>query len=139
MHEDILMKVIIVLLCLFVGTARLGLLNGQTFTNALYALPFFLAAAVISAATFLDRRTSGYRRWAWGLATFLTAFLVAVTLLSLPSAYRSQEGFNEAPRRAIERHWRQQWRKLLDCPTHDPMRPFGLPGISWLTPLSSEW
>jgi hypothetical protein len=90
------MRVTIVLLCLFVGTARLWLLNGQLFTNAIFAIPFYLAAAIVSAASFLDPRRPGWRRWAWGLATLLTVLLAAFTVLSLPSAYRFQEGFNKA-------------------------------------------
>jgi hypothetical protein len=92
------MKVTIVLSCLLVGTAWLCLLNGQTFTNSLVALPFFLAAVVVSAAAFLEPRLSNSRRWAWGVATFVTVLLTAFTVLSLPSAYRFQEGFNQAMR-----------------------------------------
>jgi hypothetical protein len=90
------MKVIIVLLCLFVGITRLWLLNGQTFTNALIALPFFSAAVALSAASALRHRTPGYQRMAWGLVTMLTAILAIGILVSLPSAYRFQEGFNKA-------------------------------------------
>jgi hypothetical protein len=96
MYEDILMKATIVLSCLILGIVPQLLLNGQVFTHAIVALPFLTAATVVSGATFLDPRMSVPRRWAWGFTTLLTALLAAFTLLSLPSAYRFQEGFNKA-------------------------------------------
>jgi hypothetical protein len=85
-----------VLVCLCVGVSPLCLLNGQTFTNSLIALPFFSASIVLCAAFALDRRTPEDRRRAWRLATMLTALLAISILLTLPSAYRSQQGFNKA-------------------------------------------
>lgn len=96
------MRAAIVLVCLCVGVVPLWLLNGQTFTNSVIALPFFLVPIVLCAATALDRRTPEHQRRAWRLATMLTALLAIGLLLTLPSAYRFQEGFNKA-RMAIHR------------------------------------
>jgi hypothetical protein len=137
------MKATIVFCCVILGVVPQLLLNGQVFTNALVALPFLTTAAVVSAATFLDRRTPGRRRWAWGFATVLTALLVAVTLLSLPSAYRFQEEFNQVlPRlraRAAELDWERrerELRNLLICPTHGPPTVYSwMVGVPWPTPV----
>ena len=94
------MRVTIVLVCLCVGVIPLLLLNGQTFTNTLIALPFFLISIVLCAAFALDRRTQEDQKRAWRLATMLMALLAIGILLTLPWAYRFQEGFNKAVRRA---------------------------------------
>lgn len=86
--------------CICVGVIPLLLLNGQTFTNTLIALPFFLVPIVLCATFALDRRTPERQKRAWRLATMLMALLAIVILLTLPWAYRFQEGFNKAVRRA---------------------------------------
>jgi hypothetical protein len=86
----------IVVVCLCVGVIPLLLLNGQTFTNSLIALSYFLVSIVLCVATALDRRIPEDHQIAWRLSTMLTALLVLGILLSLPSAYRFQEGFNKA-------------------------------------------
>ncbi len=91
---------VLVCLCIFVGLNPLLLLNGQTFTNTLIAFPFFLVPVVLCAAHALDRRTPKDHKRAWRLATMLMALLTIVLLLSLPSAYRFQKGFNSAVHRA---------------------------------------
>ncbi len=94
------MRVTIVLVCLCVGLIPLCLLNGQSFTNTLIALPFFLVPIVLCAAYSLDRRTPEDQKRAWRLATMLMALPAIVIFFTLPSAYRFQEGFNKAIRRA---------------------------------------
>ncbi len=89
------MRVAIVLVCLCMGAIPLCLLNGQTFTNALIALPFFLVPIVVCAAFAQDQRTPDDQKRAWRLATMLTALLAISIILTLPSAYRSQERFNK--------------------------------------------
>ena len=89
------MRVTIVLFCLCVGLIPLCLLNGQTFTNSLIALPFFLAPIVLGVSFALDRRTPADQKRAWRLATMLMALLAIGILLTLPSAYRFQEAFNK--------------------------------------------
>ena len=89
------MRVTIVLACLCIGAIPLFLLNGQTFTNTLIALPFFLISIVLSAAFHLDRRTRESQKRAWSLATLLLILLASGIVLTLPGAYRSQEGFNK--------------------------------------------
>jgi hypothetical protein len=91
-------RVAVILVCLCVGAIPLCLLNGQTFTNALVALPFFLIPVILCAAFALDRRTPDDRRRAWRFATTLTTILSVSVLFTLPSAYRFQNGFNEVRR-----------------------------------------
>jgi hypothetical protein len=93
-------RVTIVLACLLLGVVPLLQLNGQAFTNALIALPLFLAATALCIATSLDRRTPEHRKSAWRLATMLTGLVAMIIILSLPSARRSQAGFNESIIRA---------------------------------------
>jgi len=100
MRRGLTVKAIVVLVCLCVGVIPLLLLNGQTFTNSLIALPFFLVPIVLCAVGALDRRTPKDQRRAWRLATMLMALLAIGVLLNLPSAYRLQEGFNRAIHRA---------------------------------------
>jgi len=95
-------RVTIVLLCLCVGAIPLCLLNGQTFTNSLVALPFFLVPIVLCAAFALDRRTPEDQKRAWRLATMLMVLLAIGILLTLPSAYRFQVRFNKV-KEAIHR------------------------------------
>ena len=94
------MKVIIVLICLCVGVLPLLLLDGQTFTNALAALFFYLVAIVLCARFARDQRTPQGQKRAWRLATTLVALLALWILLTLPSAYRFQKRFNMT-RRAL--------------------------------------
>jgi len=93
-------RAIVVLVCLSVGVIPLLSLNGQTFTNSLIALPFFLIPIVLCAATALDPRTPNDQKRAWRLAPMLMALLAIGILLNLPSAFRFQEGFNRAVRQA---------------------------------------
>ncbi len=97
------MRVIVVLVCVCVGVIPLWLLNGQTFTNTLIALPFFLIPIVLCAVFALDRRIPEDQKRAWRIATMLMALLAIGILLTLPSAYRFQEGFNKAIRQAHTR------------------------------------
>jgi hypothetical protein len=90
----------IVAACLFLGVLPLLQLNGQAFTNALFALPFFLAATALCSATALDRRTPEHRKRTWRFAIMLTGLLAIVIILGLPSARRSQDRFNESIIRA---------------------------------------
>ena len=70
------------LVCFCIGVIPLLLLNGQTFTNTLIALPFFLIPIVLCAAFALDRRTPEGQKRAWRLATMLMA-LLAIASFSL--------------------------------------------------------
>ena len=56
----------IVLVCVFLGVPPLFLLNGQTFTNSLIALCFFLVATALCTATAFDRRSRSIKRGAGG-------------------------------------------------------------------------
>ncbi len=89
------MRVVIVLVCLFVGIVPLLLLNGQTFTNTLVAIPFFLVPIILCARFAIDRRTPEDEKRAWRLATMLMALLAIIVLLTLPSASRFQTAFNK--------------------------------------------
>jgi hypothetical protein len=90
----------IVVACLFLGVLPLLQLNGQAFTNALIALPFFLAATALCSATALSGRTPEHRKRAWRFATMLTGLVAIVIILGLPSARRFQAGFNKSIIRA---------------------------------------
>jgi hypothetical protein len=96
------LRVTIILAGLCVGAVPLFLLNGQTFTNTLIALPFLLIAIVLCAAFHLDRRTRESQKRAWSLATLLLTLLASGIVLTLPGAYRSQAGFNKV-REALHR------------------------------------
>jgi len=100
MRRGLTVKATVVLVCLCVGVIPLLLLNGQTFTNSLIALPFFLVPIVLCAAYALDRRTPRDQKRAGRLATMLIALLATGILLNLPSAYRFQAAFNRAVHRA---------------------------------------
>ena len=93
-------RITIVLACLLLGVLPLLQLNGEAFTNSLIALPSFLAATAVCIATALDRRTPEHRKRAWRFATMLTGLVAMIIILSLPSARRSQAGFNESIIRA---------------------------------------
>ncbi len=96
------MRVAIVLMCLSVGLVPLLLLNGQTFTNRLVAIPVFLVPIVLCARFAMDRRTPDVQRRAWRLATMMMVLLAIIVILTLPSAYRFQAGFNKT-RAAVHR------------------------------------
>lgn len=95
-------RLTIVLACVVLGVLPLFQLNGQSFTNALFALPLFLAATALCVATALGRRTPEHRKRAWRFASILTGLLTFGIILSLPSARRSQAGFNKSIVRAHE-------------------------------------
>jgi hypothetical protein len=90
------LRAAIVVVCLCFGVIPLWLLNGQTLTNSLIALPFFLVSIVLCVASALDRRTPEDQKRAWRLSTILMALLAVGVILTLRSACRFQEGFNNA-------------------------------------------
>jgi hypothetical protein len=94
------MRVSIVLACISFGVLPLLLLNGQTFTNALITLTFFLVSTLLCGDFARDHRTSADQKTAWRLATTLTALLAIGIVLTLPSSYRFQKRFNQV-RKAI--------------------------------------
>jgi hypothetical protein len=88
-------RVAILLGCLGAGVIPLLLLNGQHFTNALAALPFFLLSTALCVRFAADCRTPVDQRRAWRLASMLLAIFTIAILIGLPSAYRRQATFKK--------------------------------------------
>jgi len=82
------------LLCLILGFVIQGLLDGQTFTHAVLGIVFgavAVACGLASARNDPPHRLEGY------IMAFMGLALGIWCIIMLPSAYRFQEHFNQAP------------------------------------------
>jgi hypothetical protein len=92
----------IALLALLFGAMGLGLLDGQTFTHAVFGL----IAGIVAVGCGLGSARKDYadegRRWLGRIMAGAGVVLALVCIVRLPSAYRVQKKFNAMSKKAHE-------------------------------------
>jgi ABC-type Mn2+/Zn2+ transport system permease subunit len=86
---------IIALIALVSGVACGFILDGQVFNHAVIGLLCGVVATACAFGLARTRRMNGKSRTGVWIMACLGLAMVAICLLSLPSAYRSQEKFNK--------------------------------------------
>ena len=90
---------VIALLSLILGFMGLMLLDGQTFTHAVFGILFGAAAFGCGLGSARKDFSNAVCRWEGRIMAGLGLVLVVVCVVQLPSAYRFQTKFNERSKR----------------------------------------
>jgi hypothetical protein len=90
---------VIALLSLLFGVLGLMLLDGQTFTHAVFGIIFGIAAIICGIGSARKDRASSVCRCEGRIMAGLGLALIVFCVIQLPSAYKQQTGFNERGRK----------------------------------------